>query len=139
MKLLLLAALVAATQAGYTYYYLEVTTQDSLNADSDGYFYALALDYNGNVIDFGKLNNFWRDDFERGRTDKFRFTNALDLGKISCLVIRAASYSHDSWLINHVHLTSTSDEIGVEGDNKDNVWLSGSTSEGKTAMMWCRD
>ena len=139
MKLLLLAALVAATQAGYTYYYLEVSTKDRLSADSDGYFYALAFDYNGNMVEFGKMNNWLRNDFERGRTDKFRFYDTFDLGKISCLVIRAGSYSHDSWLINHVHLTSTTDEVGVEGDNKDDVWLSGSTSEGKTAMMWCRD
>ena len=135
MKVLFLAALVAAAHA--VDYSVKVTTQTVDYASSGGYFYAAALDYTGKLIDFGLMDNVGRNDFEAGNEDEFKFQSDVDLGEISCLIIRAGNQSEDAWMIDTVSITSSTDPQGFNGKNTDNVWMSGDTSEGSLAMMWC--
>ena len=90
MKILLLAVLVAAALAEK--YTVQVSTKNVDSANSDGRFYADAVDYNRKrSIDFGVIDNPERNDFERGRTDTFEFYSDVVFDKIGCLVIRAGN------------------------------------------------
>ena len=137
MKLLLLASLLAAALAK-TEHELLISTKDIQWADSDGYFYALVIGYDGTVADSGHLDNTHRDDFEKGDTNDFKFTSDVDVGEIACLVMRAGNQSKDAWVIDNFKITSSTDTGGITGANPNNVWLSGERGEGKMAMIWCK-
>ena len=57
MKLLILASLLIAVRSITYQYTIRVSTKDVEHANSDGWFYASALGYNGNMIDFGLMDN----------------------------------------------------------------------------------
>ena len=138
MKLLLFAALVAAALAE-TEYTLQVKTKDVQWADSDGYFYGLAIGFTGKVVDLGRLDNRDRDDFQRAGEDVFTYTSDVDVGKIACLLLRAANMSDDGWIIDTFKISSTTDTDGFSGVNPNSDWLSGQWGEGNLAMVWCKD
>ena len=137
MKLLLLTSLLAAALAE-TEYDLQVTTKDIQWADSDGYFYALVIGYDGTVADSGVLDNTHKDDFEKGDTNDFKFTSDVDVGEIACLVMRAGNQSKDAWVIDNFKITSSTDTDGFKGINPESLWLSGERGEGHIALMWCK-
>lgn len=137
MKILLLVALVAASQA--VEYRVTVKTADEKWADSDGRFYAAILGYKQyDVLDLGHIDNPRKDDFEKGQTDVFRFENSKDVGKIACVIIRTASGSKDKWLIDTIQVDSTSDIYGFKAVNKGRVWLSADKTEGEFGLLFCR-
>jgi len=137
MKLVLLVTLVAATLAGDTFK-LTVSTKDQIYANSDGAFYASVIDYTGQIVDLGLIDDPHRDDFERGNTDVFTFKTHVTFKKIGCLLIRAAS--DDYWTPDIVIISSNTD-AGFRGTNTASWRLSTDTStagdEGHLAMLWC--
>ena len=140
MKLLLLSALATAVLAE-KYTITATTNPDVDQANSDDSFYALAIDYTGQVIDFGRLNNPELNDFERGNTDVFEFESTIKFDKIGCLIFRAGNKSKDAWLIKSVSIKSDSDPKGFSGENGATTWLSSDTStagdKGHLALTWC--
>jgi len=139
MKVLFFAALVAAAQA--VDYTVTVTTGTVSSASSNGWFYAAALDLDGNMLNLGLLDNPDKDDFESGNTDVFKFSIGVDLQKIACLIIRAGNpdRSTDAWMIDSASITSSTDDKGVTGKNTDNIWVSADTSEAQLGLMFCAD
>ena len=140
MKLLLLTALTIAAVLAEKYT-ITVKTKDVKDAQSDGYFYASAIDYTGQSIDFGKLDNPKLNDFERGNKDVFEFESTIKFDKIGCLTLRAGNQSKDAWLIKSVSIKSDSDPTGFGGKNRNKRWLSSDTStagdKGHLSLMWC--
>jgi hypothetical protein len=139
MKLLLLSALATAVLAEK--YTITATTRNVKHANSNGWFYALAVDYTGQSIDFGLLDNPKLNDFERGNTDVFEFESTIKFDKIGCLIFRAGNKSKDAWLIKSVSIKSDSDPKGFSGENGATTWLSSDTStagdKGHLALTWC--
>jgi len=137
MKLVLLVTLVAATLAGDTFK-LTVSTKDLHNANTDGACYASVIDYTGQIVDLGKMDDPKRDDYERGKTDVFTFKTDVTFKKIGCLLIRAAS--SDFWIPDKVAISSNTD-VGFRGTNFASKRISTDTStagdKGHLAMLWC--
>ena len=136
MKLFLFAALVAASHA--VHYTLKVSTSDeNQHSSSNGVFYGAALGYNGELVDFGLMDNAGVHDFEAGNTDIFEFDSDVDLGKIGCVIIRAGARSGDAWLIDTVNISSATDD-GFQAVNHDHRWISGDYTEAESALTFCR-
>ena len=62
MKLVILVTLVAAALAGDTFK-LTVKTKNVKWAGSNGYFYATVIDYTGQEVNLGKMDNPKRKEF----------------------------------------------------------------------------
>jgi len=137
MKSVLLVTLVAATLAGDTFK-LTVSTKDLLHANSDGSCHASVIDYTGQIVDLGEMDDPKRNDYERGKTDVFTFKTDVTFKKIGCLLIRAAS--DDYWIPDKVSISSNTD-VGFTGTNTASWRLSTDTStagdEGHLAILWC--
>jgi len=137
MKSVLLVTLVAATLAGDTFK-LTVSTKDLLHANSDGSCHASVIDYTGQIVDLGEMDDPKRNDYERGKTDVFTFKTDVTFKKIGCLLIRAAT--HDYWTPDIVTISSNTD-VGFRGTNTASWRLSTDTStagdEGHLAILWC--
>merc|ERR1712003_141992 len=139
MKLLLLTALVAAVYA--VEYTITTTTADGeAHFQTHGKIYAAAINHKGLLLDFGVLDNPGQKDFQKKKTDTFVLKSNVDLGELSCLILRAGS--NDAWMVESVSIISSTDAKGVKGKNEDKVWLSTDTSlkgdKGRVAMMWCK-
>ena len=139
MKLVILVTLVAAALAGDTFK-LTVKTKNVKYANSNGYFYATVIDYTGQEVNLGLMDNPKRNDFERGRTDVFTFHTDVTFKKIGCVMVRAGNKSADAWMFDTMSISSTNDS-GFSWSNPHNVWISSDTSttgdNGKLAMLWC--
>ena len=143
MKLFLLAAaLVAATLAEK--YTITVNTKDVHHAYTYTPVHAAAIDFKGNLIDFGVLNpgpdeKLYLEYSQNPQT--FEFDNEIAFEKIGCLILRAGD--DNAWLMESAKLTSETDTVGVFGENPDNNWLSTDTVQaedhdsGHLAVMIC--
>jgi hypothetical protein len=137
MKLLVLLSLVvAAAQA--IHYKLELVTSNDVDAGSNSQFYLAALNFDGDLIDFGHINDEGKV-FMRGDHGEAVFDED-DLGELACIIIQASSDYSDAWLIHSFHFSSDSDPTGFGGSNLQKLWLSGDPSGdgGHIALMACK-
>merc|ERR1712013_662023 len=146
MKLFLLAAALAAATLAEQYT-ITVNTKSHYNppygniAITDSPVSAAAIDYKGNLIEFGVLNtgkdgrSSWLTRTTDGQV--FTFNSETVFDKIGCLILRAGD--DDAWLLESAALSSETDSAGVYGENPDDKWLSTDTSGdvAHLALMFC--
>ena len=129
MKLLVFIALVAVTQA-VKYKLVIYTHPDEQFARSAGKFLLSAINYNGDMVDFGQFTN---DRRLAGDKTIYNISSDVDLGRIGCFTIRAKSI--DKWIFGKACISSQSDE-GFCFVNNDNTSVSRDTSvEGDNAVL----
>ena len=135
MKLLLFVALVAVSQA-INYQLIIHTHPEADNARSIGKFYLSAINYKGDLVDFGLFTNERR---EAGDQTVFNLSSDVDLGRIGCFTIRTKSI--DKWLFGKACITSDTDTYGFCYTNTDNTYISRDTAvdgdNGVLAMLMC--
>ncbi|KAL5267076.1 hypothetical protein ACHWQZ_G004193 [Mnemiopsis leidyi] len=134
MKLMLFIGLLAATEAlNYT---LAVHTHpEAKNARTKGKFYLSAINYQGDLVDFGLFSN---DPREAGDITTFDLSSDMDLGRIGCFTIRTKS--KDKWLFGKACISSETD-VGFCHINSEDIFISRDTSvdgdNGVLAMQMC--
>ena len=134
MKLLLFVTLAVACQA-INYKVVIYTHPEAQFARSVGKFLLSAINYKGDLVDFGLFTN---DRREAGDTTIFKLSSDVDLGRIGCFTIRTKSI--DKWLFGKACISSDSDE-GFCYTNTDDLFISRDTSvegdNGVLAMLMC--
>ena len=134
MKLLLFIALVAATEA-FNYTVVVHTHPEAQHARSKGKFYLSAINYHGDLVDFGMFTDARR---EAGDTTIYNLSSEVDLGRIGCFTIRTKS--KDKWLFGKACISSETD-VGFCYDNVDDMYISRDTAvdgdNGVLAMLMC--
>ena len=134
MKLLLFVTLVVASQA-INYKVVIHTHPEAKFARSAGKFLLSAINYNGDLVDFGL---FTKDRRLAGDKTIYNVSSDVDLGRIGCFTIRAKSI--DKWLFGKACISSDTDE-GFCYTNTDDLYISRDTSiegdNGVLAMLMC--
>lgn len=97
-------------------YTITVSTGDKKNAGTDARVYIILYDTNGGSTGTLKLDNFFRNEFERGRTDTFTIeNNPTFLDEISSIELWRDDYGlADSWYVN---------SISAQCENSDDVYI----------------
>merc|ERR1712126_294532 len=85
-------------------YKIEIKTTDKLCAGTDNDVY-LQVTGKENKIDFQKMNNKWKNDFERNSLSTFEIA-APPMGDIESIVLKKAGL--DDWLCDYVLITESS-------------------------------
>ena len=84
-------------------YKIKVKTGDRKRAGTDANVQIILHDCAGNATKESKLDNFLRDDFERGRTDKFTVKDKTKLAEVHFIEIwRDDAGLFSDWYVDHV-------------------------------------
>jgi len=133
----MIISLVVLTLAvnALTRYDIETKTAREKHADTDDIKVHLTLHGSNGKFNFGELDNPTRNDFEKGRTD--RFSNwGEDIGDTKCVELNV--FRDDAWLFDWISVKSTDHEIRVF-QNTASVWLSSDKGEGEKSLKLCTE
>ncbi|KAK3099754.1 hypothetical protein FSP39_009132 [Pinctada imbricata] len=92
-------------------YKITVKTGDRKRAGTDANVTIVLRDCKGNSTKEAKLDNFLRDDFERGRTDKFTVKDKTKLDEVHFIELcRDDAGLFSDWYVDHVTVTIKSSD-----------------------------
>jgi len=117
-------------------YKLEIRTGWKDNAETDGNVFAKIVGKNGKTINFGRLDNPTRNDFQKGRTDIFTAHSMVDIGKIRCLIL--STNTPDKWMMDKAVVWSSMSPQKSYFYNQ-GMFLSSQRSEGVPELKLCEE
>jgi arachidonate 5-lipoxygenase len=89
-------------------YKVVVKTGDKKRAGTDANIQIILHDAKGQQTKAAKLDNFLRDDFERGQTDKFTVKDPVDLSEIHQIELwRDDAGLYSDWFCDYVEVTNS--------------------------------
>ncbi|XP_070554731.1 polyunsaturated fatty acid 5-lipoxygenase-like [Ptychodera flava] len=93
---------------GTVHYHVYVRTGDLKGSGTDANVYIVLHNESGEKSDVIRLDNVWRNDFERGCTDKFDVRNLPNFGHIAKLEIWRDAFFGDEWYVDYILVEDSS-------------------------------